>query len=110
MVTENLETGRVEKICLLDYNRGILERIFIDKEISKMLQESGHGSFQDCIDAFLESSDEDSMWILEEKEMKSARQGWSYDLPVEIVEAIKKIAEENSQEKSLVSIFPDVRG
>lgn len=58
-----------------------------------MLQESGNSVFKDGIDAFWESSGEDGG----EENNDLARQIWSYDLPVGIVEAIREIAEENSQ-------------
>ena len=81
-------------MCLPDYSNEILKRIYTDKVISKMLQESGNTVFKNGIDAFWEFSSEDS--IEESKDL--ARQIWSYDLSMEIANAIKKIAEENFKE------------
>lgn len=106
MATEILKTGEVTRICLLDYDHTTLSEIFINKGISKMLHDSGNVAFQDYIDLFLESSGEEG--LEENKDMN--RQVWSYDLPVGIAEAIKRIAEENSQEKISDSISPSVRG
>ena len=103
MTEERLATEQTNKICLFDFECGVLEKIFTNKELFDLLKKSGKSYFFDEIDMFLDVSGDGDMWAVREEDKERAREAWSIELPVEIIAAINKIVKENSQEKPLQS-------
>ena len=104
MTEEVVKTEQTDKICLFDFEAKVLQKIYTNEGIFHLLKKSGNDGFLDDIDMFLDLSDEDGMWVVREEDREKAREKWSFELPVEIAEEIKKIAEENSQGKLVPSI------
>ena len=98
MAKEGAEVGQTGRVCIFDIGIEVLQKISRDEGIFHLLKKSGNVDFLDNIVMFLDLSDEDSMWVAD---MEKAKEEWSFELPVEITEAIKKIVEEASREKSL---------
>jgi hypothetical protein len=88
MTKEDEEGGQTASICLFDFDRDILENISADEKVTGLLGKSGDTIFLEYIAMFLDLT-EGGVWEVTDKEY--ARQEWSYDLPVEIAEVIKKL-------------------
>lgn len=104
MAKEGVETRQTTKICLFDFDRDVLAKIFTNETVSHLLEESGNSGFLDDMAIFLDFTAEESMWCVREEDKEVAKEQWSFQLPVEIAEAIGKIADEYSREKASQSV------
>ena len=97
MAKEEEKRGSTGKVCLFDLDHEVLEQILGNKKIHGLL-EGNDSSFLGDSEVFLELTGESSLYLVSGP-LEEAKKEWTYELPVEVIEAINKIVAETPQKE-----------